>query len=338
MCTSPLKGFPYGKTKNGKDNFVITSYKCDHIEVNRNDVPIKIYEPTFIHSQDTKEIIRDFIEIPCGHCLECRLDYSRQWANRCMLEAQSYKHNYFVTLTYDDLHLPMNEYVDVDGVLQLSPTLVKRDLQLFMKRLRKKFGDNIRFYACGEYGSKTHRPHYHLILFNFNPNDLIFLKQNFQGDLYYTSPGLESCWKYGYSMIAEVNWNTCAYVARYIVKKQFGENADYKKFNYEPEFTLMSRKPGIARDWYENHKDNLYDYDAIYIKDGIPVKPSKYFDRLYDIDYSAQMEEIKKVRLESMLHHKMLIAEMTSQTYEEQLSTRNNVIEEKTKKLKRKEI
>lgn len=95
-----------------------------------------------------------FVQVPCGKCLECRIQHARDWADRCVIEAKQYKYNYFVTLTYDDAHLPERN--------SLNP----KDLQLFLKRLRKRFkGVKIRFLASGEYGS-SFRPHYHLILFN----------------------------------------------------------------------------------------------------------------------------------------------------------------------------
>ena len=94
------------------------------------------------------------IQLPCGQCIGCRLERSRQWAIRCMHEKSLYSLSSFLTLTYDDDHLPPNG------------TLVKRDFQLFMKRLRWEMGDGIRFFACGEYGDGNLRPHYHALLFN----------------------------------------------------------------------------------------------------------------------------------------------------------------------------
>ena len=92
-----------------------------------------------------------FIQVPCGKCLECRIQHARAWADRCVVEAKQYDDNYFVTLTYDDAHLPAKN------------SLVPDDLQKFMKRLRKHFPNNkIRFFACGEYGDTSWRPHYHL--------------------------------------------------------------------------------------------------------------------------------------------------------------------------------
>lgn len=105
-----------------------------------------------------------------------------------MLELQYHDSSYFVTLTYDDLHVPKSYYPDPEtGEAHTSFTLCKRDFQLWMKRLRKKFSDDkIRFFACGEYGGQTKRPHYHVIVFGLHLNDLVKYKTVQEGDSYYT--------------------------------------------------------------------------------------------------------------------------------------------------------
>lgn len=112
------------------------------------------------------------VTLPCGQCIGCRLEHSRQWAIRCLHEASLHEHNCFLTLTFDDEHLPKSESLDV------------RDLQLFMKRLRKEYGKGIRFYACGEYGEKYYRPHYHLCLFNHDFHDKYLWKMSNDKPLY----------------------------------------------------------------------------------------------------------------------------------------------------------
>ena len=131
---------------------------------------------------------KEILQVPCGQCIGCRIDRSRQWANRCMLELQYHDSAYFVTLTYDDLHVPKAYYPDPDtGEAHQSLTLCKRDFQLWMKRLRKRFSDDkIRFFACGEYGGSTHRPHYHAIVFGLHLDDLVKYKTVQEGDGYYT--------------------------------------------------------------------------------------------------------------------------------------------------------
>lgn len=205
------------------------------------------------------------ILVPCGKCVGCRLEYSRQWANRCMLELQYHDSAYFVTLTYDDYHVPRSYYADPEtGEAQASLTLDKRDWQLFMKRLRKAHPDDkIRFFMCGEYGPNTFRPHYHAIIFGLHLDDLVPWSRSDQGYQYYRSESLERAWSVkttfdgidgetcatplapiGYALVGEVTWETCAYTARYIMKKLNGPEAQfYSDFNLQPPFVLMSRKP-----------------------------------------------------------------------------------------------
>ena len=198
------------------------------------------------------------INVPCGHCVGCRLDKSRQWADRMMLELDHSKTAIFVTLTYDPLNVPVACSLDDGSVLF---TLDKRDVQLFMKRLRRTFdGREIRFYLAGEYGSTTHRPHYHAILFGLSLADFPDRKpvsKNSFGQFLYSSQKMYEIWKLGNVALAEVSWQTCAYVARYCVKK-LGDDVSretFESFGVLPEFALMSRKPGIAGYYALEHPD-----------------------------------------------------------------------------------
>ena len=146
------------------------------------------------------------IQIPCRQCTGCRSEYSRQWAMRILHESSLYTNNIFITLTYDAEHLP--EY----------GTLVKKHFQDFMKRLRKKYNKKkIRYYQCGEYGEKFGRPHYHAIIFNHTFPDMKRVPGKHK-DLY-TSEILKKIWKKGHVSIGTVNFETAAYVANYVQKK-----------------------------------------------------------------------------------------------------------------------
>ena len=186
-CYHPLKGYRSSElTKNGKRKIVF----------NRNqgyaDLPVTV---------------------PCGQCIGCRLERSRQWAIRCHHEASLYENNSFITLTYADEYLPQNGSLDLNAQ------------QKFFKRLRKKYGSGIRFYACGEYGSKFGRPHYHACLFNHDFADKTLWKITNDVPLYRSS-SLEELWPYGHSSVGNVTFQSAAYVARYILKKITGEHAD----------------------------------------------------------------------------------------------------------------
>lgn len=269
------------------------------------------------------------LELPCGQCVACRLEYSRQWAIRCLLEAKSHPPDqcWFLTLTYNDAHLPVNyvEYVDTETgeyIEEFNGTLVKRDLQLFMKRLRiraeREFGvRGIRFYCGGEYGDKTQRPHYHMILFGFNIPDLVLYTSNFRGDCYYTSAFLEDVWGNGFVVVGDLCFDTAAYVARYIMKKKKGKNADYyEKKNIVPEFSVMSRRPGIASAYFDSNAKEIYKFDQIVITgaDGKAkrVKPPAYYDRLYDVMCPEDLQRIKDERSAFAKHASKEVMKRTS--------------------------
>lgn len=244
------------------------------------------------------------VPLPCGQCVGCRIDYSRQWANRCMLELGYHDSAWFCTFTYDDDHVPRTYYPDPDtGEAIPALTLQKRDFQLLMKRIRKKFeNDKIRFFMSGEYGGSTFRPHYHAILFGLHLADLVPYKTVKEADQYYTyynSESLQDCWPFGYVVVGEVTWESCAYTARYVMKKLKGKEAVfYEKHNIQPEFTLMSRKPGIARQYYDDHP-GLYDFDFINVstpKGGKRFRPPRYYDKLFEIDSPEEFKALKEKR------------------------------------------
>ena len=201
----------------------------------------------------------DPMDIACGQCIGCRLERSRQWAVRCVHEASLYEDNCFITLTFDDENLNKRENplsVDVS------------DFQKFMKRLRKKYGKGIRFFHCGEYGDLYGRPHYHACLFNhdFDDRRLYSVRDDVR---LYTSESLQELWPFGFSSVGDVTFDSAAYVARYIMKKINGENAwhHYSEIDFDtgeiinqrkPEYTTMSRRPGIGKGWYEKFKNDLY--------------------------------------------------------------------------------
>ena len=144
-------------------------------------------------------------------------------ANRCMLELEYHKSSYFVTLTYDDAHVPIHYYSDPEtGEALPSMSLVKRDFQLFMKRLRKKFGEGIRFFAAGEYGSRRFALIIMQSFFGLELHDLVPLKRSAQGFQYFNSASFQEVWPNGFAVVASVTWETCAYTARYVMKKLTG--------------------------------------------------------------------------------------------------------------------
>lgn len=326
-CYHPLKGFPIGVTENGKTQYKVCGWDsaCVIVPYNSNN-PCEVlnFVPSFSVSG---KVVRDFIPIPCGRCIGCRLSRSRDWAVRCSLESKYHSSSYFCTFTYDELNLPYNTYIDVDtGVIGYKSTLVKKHFQDFIKRLRRRYerdhDNKIRYYACGEYGTKTARPHYHAILFGLDIPDLKFYTTTPLGDTLYTSDWLSSIWKKGYVIIGECTFESCAYVARYVCKKQYGEAAEiYDKYNFEPEFNLMSLKPAIGKRWFDDHFDDVYPNDEIILPKGTCVKPPRYFDKCMDNIDEELMKELKDSRIEVADELREFKLQNTSASYSEMLQS-----------------
>lgn len=329
-CYHPNKMFVVGDLPNGKKNLIYTAgTNCEAV---CNDYDPRSKRWSKWYNSDWQEVIDwsnthkwndhlwlenrpsplpsrwwsfEYIEVPCGQCSGCRVDRSRQWADRMLIESREHDANCFITLTYDNDHVPRSSYQSNRGEYLDSLTLRKRDMQLFLKRLRRRLEPlQIRFFGCGEYGGRTHRPHYHLIIFGWFPDDAVEFNRSPNGDVFYTSETISKAWQnQGHILVSNVSWDTCAYTARYVTKKLNGDGAGlyhYKKI--EPPFSLMSRRPGIARKFYDEHKDDIYNLDKlpnIYIstpEGGRKIKPPRYYDKLYDIEYPEESAQIKEIR------------------------------------------
>lgn len=275
------------------------------------------------------------LTLPCGQCIGCRLERSRQWAMRCLHEASLHPDNAFLTLTYDDANIPT------------TGSLFYEDYQLFMKRLRKHAEPiKPRFYMCGEYGEETGRPHYHACVFAFNFPDRVLLKTTKAGSKIYTSETLQRLWPYGLSSIGDVNFDSAAYVARYCMSKVTGPDSKYhyrrhstevddihldletgEIYTHElvPEFNRMSLKPGIGATWFEKFRADVYPHDYVIIN-GKEVKPPKYYDKLYsrtrpdDAEYVQHLRELSaRARYEDNTPERLAAKEKVKQASISQL-------------------
>lgn len=340
-CYHPLKAFTIGVKENGKKDLVIRPYLVDHLEL-RSGTLYDIYCDTV--SQAADRVFFDSIDIPCGKCIGCRIEYSRQWANRLLLEKEYYDDAWFLTLTYDDDHIPKvpccscDENGEVDGI---SYTLDVRDCQLFMKRLRKRFGEGIRFFLAGEYGSTTFRPHYHAIVFGLKLDDLKPYSRSKQGFTYYVSELVSNVWKNGYVVIAPFTWETAAYTARYVTKKLNGAEAEfYDKYNLKPPFCLMSRRPGIGRRWYDEHPDCL-DFEYINLRTpegGRKFRPPKYYESIFEIQEPEESEKRKVLRRKMAEDAKKMKMSFSDKSYLEILSDEEYNFERKISCLSRNSV
>lgn len=369
-CYHPNKGFVVGLNSNNKKDIKYCPYTINHLfshdrltwKRSYDDIALsglsKIDDFVYSDLQPYPTYYcLDSMILPCGQCLGCRIDKSREWANRMMLEAKYHDSNFFLTLTYDDEHVPTSQYwSDVDGEVCTSLTLCKRDFQLFMKRLRRRVevhhpvsgevldSSKLRFYAAGEYGSSSFRPHYHAIIFNLKLDDLKLLHRNEDGFNYFTSDLISKCWPHGYHLITQVTWETCAYVARYVTKKLNGDAADfYQVFNIEPEFSLMSRRPGIGKRYYDDEAKDSYlnKTDIIRLStDSGPLsfRPPRYFDSLFDIENPELLAEIKQNRVKMAENIQALKLSKTNLSLLELLEVEENNFKHKTRSLLRSDV
>lgn len=237
------------------------------------------------------DIVRQ-LSLPCGQCIGCRLERSRQWAVRCMHEASLHRSNCFVTLTYSNEFLPFRGQLDYPA------------FQKFMKRLRKAADSNaVRFYMCGEYGGQNWRPHYHACLFNCDFSDRRFWRTSDSGERLYRSSELERLWPFGHCEIGDVTFESAAYVARYCVAKRtgFGADAHYRRvdgggeYQLVPEFNHMSLKPGIGAGWLAKYGADVYPHDYVVVR-GVECKPPKYYDRLFSVASPLEFEQLQFLR------------------------------------------
>lgn len=252
-----------------------------------------------------------FTKINCGQCLSCRIQHAKIWAERCLLESQDYKSNMFITFTYDDNHLHYNELG--------YPVLYKKDMQDFFKRLRQYLArrslPNVRYFCAGEYGENSFRPHYHAIIFGLDLPDLKVYKVD-KGTVYYNSEILQELWQNkGFCVIGKVCAETVAYTARYSLKKLefpsklIAENNLSEKVNSLSDkeyfyslivtervpkpFLIMSRRPGIARNYYDRNKELIYENDYV---PGSKIKHIRYFDKLFEEENPYRMIDCKTIR------------------------------------------
>lgn len=230
-CTSPLAGFLTGNlTESGKREIIVTrefSEVMPFFEAEKRG-----FHPSLAVANVVNGVpfLVDPLYLPCGHCLACRKDRASVWASRLQCESDMSGSVFFVTLTYEDSFLPLDEFS--------KPVLVKSDLQKFFKRLRS-YGCFFRYFACGEYGNKRGRPHFHAI---------IFFKEVFPLDLLRSF--VVKAWSFGRTQTVSSSPACLSYVAGYVQKK-IGDVDSYSV----PPFVLMSRKPGIGFSWIEGREE-----------------------------------------------------------------------------------
>lgn len=280
------------------------------------------------------------MKVPCGQCIGCRLDRSREWAIRMVHELKNHEKACFITLTYNDEHLPGDQSIHVEH------------FQKFMKDLRyafsyedpetkKRLYTPIRYFHCGEYGEQClncgdnkftcrcgnwsptiGRPHYHAILYGIEFDDIELYKKTKAGSYIYKSKKLADIWKKGYVTVGDVTFESCAYVARYVTKKITGSKADghytlpltidtetgeiLDGIWRKPEYVTMSRRPGIGHDTAEKYRGDMYPHDRVVMLRGqksVLSKPPRYYDKMLEKADPKMYEEIKAKRKQQAALH-----------------------------------
>lgn len=195
----------------------------------------------------------DSVVVPCGRCNFCLQNRRKEWSFRLQKELRVHTSAYFLTLTYHDLAVPRLVVGDDE-----IPVLQKQDLQKFFKRLRKRQTEvspnKLKYYAVGEYGSNTLRPHYHAIVFGLHP-ELI--------------PDIGCVWTDGFVHVGKVNLDTIDYVTKYVINKY-----DFKEYPVPP-FSMISN--GVGLDHLVQNKELYKEADIVRNGRGYKQKIPKYY-------------------------------------------------------------
>ena len=287
------------------------------------------------------------------------------------MELPYHENAWFLTLTYDNENVPYRMTWDegTGEVLVENYSLNYEDMKAFWKRLRRYLEyhelnkGNLMYFQCGEYGGKTHRPHYHAIVYDLpiEKDDMKEYKRK-NGAIYYNVDWITKIWGKGHVVIAPAEWKAMAYTARYTTKKVYGKEGKkfYEEMGILPEKCNMSLKPAIGARYYYDHAAEIYEKDKIQLKNGKVCKPPRYFDKLFDLEHSnakpltesemesieettkkAESEELKAIKKERRrIANDALFAQLkqTGLTMQEYYNLKDAKMQERFKKLIREEI
>ena len=260
------------------------------------NLKVPCYHPSLVdverRSMDGSAGRVDPVKVPCGSCLGCRTSLARQWAIRISHEQVFRPPALFLTLTYDDSHLPDNGSLDADA------------FQKWLKRFRRRIGERVSYFGCGEYGEKGERPHYHAVVCGYDFPDRV-LVGNRDGYPVWSSGVLESSWRYGFSELTPSSYKAAAYVAGYVRKKvKKKRDSDHylrvdkttgEVVELEQEFQRSSRRPALGLEWLRKYWTDVYPRDFV-VMNGREYKPPVYYDRKMEEISPEIMEEVRYQR------------------------------------------
>lgn len=298
------------------------------------DFPIKAYRSARARGPSGKPLLTfkpteainstSPIEVPCNNCVGCKLEYSRQWSIRMMHEARMHPASCFLTFTYNDQAIPQNYGLDVRTV-QLFFKKFRKALSMKMKHRRLEHSAHIRaycrhnttkirYFACGEYGDLNGRPHYHAIVFNYDPPDKVFLETSTSGEPVYRSATIERLWGHGNTATQAVTLKSCAYVARYVTKKvhtgdDFGASRYYRlspvdgcMHQVHAEFSVKSNRPGLGAAFAAKFKSDYYP-SGFLVVDGVRQAPPKfYLSKLTEKEQQRLKRQARRLGLKNKPH------------------------------------
>lgn len=260
--------------------------------------------------------IHQVVMVPCRQCIGCTSGAAREWAIRCYHEMEFHRKDWrdpitkvaapvpnsvMVTLTYDEEHLPG------DRLLRHS------DFQKFMKKLRRRSGEKLSYFMCGEYGGQTGRPHYHALLFGEDFRDRYQIRTSDQQDLS-CSYELDEIWPHGRATVDDMNYGTVRYVTGYLSKKVnangnfTGPLAELRNEHtgeltikpLQPEYRAMSRNPGLGRHWIERNFERVYPLDEVQIN-GQSYPPPGFYDRWLRRHHPSLYVDVQRKRLDARI-------------------------------------
>lgn len=289
----------------------------------------------------------DVMLLPCGKCLGCRLRQRQDWETRMLMESKTLSPVWFLTLTWNQEYVPgmvraTGEIIrgathqwttgDAPEVVQI---LLQEDMVRFNKRLRKKqetsdkWGLDLRYFYCGEYGENTGRPHHHGIYYGLEIPDL---KKKRGDNPYFESEEINKIWGMGNVIIAEASPETMAYVAGYVTKKTYGnDNKRYRELGLTPPYCCMSRNPGLGYDYYTSHKKQMYADDGLYFN-GKKRPIPRYFDKKYESEHPEDLWETKRKRQSSAINALKLKMSNTGLTIEQEAKVEEATKQQRFKK------
>jgi hypothetical protein len=246
--------------------------------------------------------------VPCGQCMPCRINKGRLWTSRIMMEVVTNPGmSWFVTLTYDDDHIPFTA-----GPLgEPVPTLERKTFREWLEATRRKIGA-YRYYAVGEYGDLSGRPHYHMALF---PESHVQVSQ------------LQANWKLGFTQVSEMVDERARYLARYTAKK-LTDPTDERLLGQEPEFRLSSRHPPLGSEFVKRMVEHYEQprYKKLLDERGDVERTYRIGSRVYPIG-QWPLKKIREGLGIPLLHRERIVANPNYLTFHETEEAEWNPIE-----------